>query len=148
MNLAEFGEYKEKIGTKIRALPEIKALLGTGANVDKQVLDMLYIPGIVSDARTYILFDTDVPRVVDFEIKDVRIIIQVISHKSVVNRTNSSELGNRNDLISKYIDMELNGSRDFGIGRLALSNVSIVRTDEGYYGRQLVYMASEFNDRR
>ena len=41
MNLAEFGEYKEKIGTKIRELPEIKALLGTGANVDKQVLDML-----------------------------------------------------------------------------------------------------------
>lgn len=61
---------------------------------------------------------------------------QFISYSS---KSISSRFGIRTDLLASRVDTLLNGSTEFGFGKLSLSSVTRLSPNTDYYGRALKY---------
>lgn len=153
MYLRELGLYKQKIFVKIRQSDDIKEIL-LGKNYDVELVDdlldehifpYLYIPETQTTAKTYICVDVVVPKVPNFSIKNLKIIVWVFTHKSLMRYSKKGYIGTRTDILSDVLDGLLDTSRDFGIGRLKLEGVDLFTSEKQYYGRVLTYSASDFN---
>lgn len=153
MYLKELGSYKYTIFTKIRNSDDIKEiLLGKNYNVeivddllDEHIFPYLYVPETQQTAKSYICVDVVIPKVPNFSIKNLKIIIWVFTHKSLMNYSKKGYVGTRTDILSDILDKMLDTSRDFGIGRLKLEDVGLFNSEKQYYGRTLTYSASDFN---
>ena len=153
MYLRELGLYKHTVFTKIRNSDDIKEiLLGKNYNVeivddllDEHIFPYLYVPDVQSEAKTYICVDVIVPKVPNPSIKNLKIIIWVFAHKSLMRYSKKGYIGTRTDILSDVLDRLLDTSREFGIGRLKLEDVGIFNSEKLYYGRVLTYSASDFN---
>ena len=155
MNLYELGKYKNTVISVICGNDDIcKAIFGDSYNVSdiddelfgEQVLPYLFVPGAQEDAKVYVCVETAIPRTIGFELKDVKLIVQVVCHKDLIKYRKKGYSGNRTDILSDMVNRQLNSSRDFGIGRLKLESVDIINTDK-FYGRSMIYKCPDFNVR-
>lgn len=107
-------------------------------------------------AKSYICIETYVSNVVDDAVKDIGIIINVFCHKSLVDLPTADNnkmvkngyAGNRVDQIVDCIDRNLNGKLGMGIGRIRLkprTPITIIQPANGYYGKCIEYIVSDFN---
>jgi len=153
MNLQELGAYKQTFLSKLRTSSEVKEIL-LGNDYDEEIVDeildkhifpFLYIPDTQTEEKTYVCVDVVVPQTLNFSIKNLKIIIYVFCHKYLMKYKKAGQIGTRTDILSNIIDEKLNGSREFGIGRLALQSVELFMSEKTYYGRILTYSASDFN---
>ena len=54
-------------------------------------------------------------------------------------------LGTKADVLAMNVDRLLNGSEDFGIGKVRLLNNDVYKPNNNYYGRCITYEVMAFN---
>lgn len=117
--------------------------------------DLPFIYALINDNRNAIFIDTIITRANGESIKEMTVIIEVMCHKSNLqlntqdkNRYFKKGLsGNRLDMIVQEIGLQLNSSRDFGIGRFKVSPRNPVKSyfaNENYFGKVLTYTCEDF----
>lgn len=157
-NMKELTEYPDIIVQKIINSKPIIKLLHNKQQVevpdDSVIYDKVYpydyIPDVINDESAFVCVDSDIVKVSNNIVKAVDIYIYIFVHYKLMKLPNFFKTkGNRRDKLADEIDMLLNGSRDFGIGKLNLMSARRVRSNaRDYTGRLLVYRASDFNQDR
>lgn len=155
MKLQEIPDFRATAMTKFCESQAIKDLLTNTENSSAAAGDLImhnifpyaHVPGTSTTARTYITMELFVPRVQNKTFKQVRLVYYVFSHETLISvaDNDSGKMRLRHDLIAQEIDSIMNGSRDFGLGRLSLANTADFSPIENYYGVVLTYDADEFN---
>ena len=150
MKLNEFFDYKNLLMKDICSSAEIVHLLTNNdeASVPNlalrytQVFPYEFVPDTVSEAKTFVCFDVDILEVKSRTLYTPVIYVWVFTHKSKM-RTEDGRIVV--DELACEIDNILNGDRRYGLGELALKTVRRFVPIDDYYGRALVYQASDFN---
>lgn len=131
--------------------------------VDKDILLKDYIYKTISieptadETKSYICIETYIPEVESNAIKTIGIIINVFTHSSLIELTKEERAkyipfglaGTRIDMILDLVDRCVNGKRNVGIGKIRLrprNPVAIYQPVNGYYGKSVEYLISDFND--
>ena len=82
--------------------------------------------------------------------QDFKLFVTVICHKGFMEldpRKHTGVIGNRRDNLVRKIDLLLNGSDIFGIGKLSLVSVRTAPSPVGFTTRELTYKVSDFKDK-
>ena len=158
-NLDEIVDFPREVINKICESQEIIGLLAdkptaTIEDIEdnngelKYMFDYDYIDETITEISSFICVDTIITKVGNDHIKDVKLLVWVISHKQHMKLDRTlfkGYKGNRRNNIVKYIDKLLNGSDDFGIGALQLQSVSNITLPSNFTGKQLIYTVPSFN---
>lgn len=151
--LEEIPEYKTDLLQEFLNNEKIVTYIG---NNDKEIQDPVdligvnvfpfpYVPDTQTEVKAYICMDIYVPRVKDKIFKDVRIVINVFSHKEMCTYNGKSRV----DLINIEVDKILNGNNNFGIDEVQLVSVSpYFDAGNKFSGKQMIYNVQNFNQRR
>lgn len=166
------GSYKDEFLTPITNSKDIKDILLVGTEysdemwygkedndedygiVYKQIFPYLYINETQTDVKAYICFDTDIPRIPTSTIKEMKLIVWCLCHKSCMKYSKTEYSGTRVDILADAVerslrqaevDSEKNGKSKFGIGRLHLDSVTYMTSqNKEYYGRQMIFTVPDF----
>jgi len=155
--LKELGTYKQKIISALSTSDDIKSLLlgGDYENQDyevddelkKYILPHLFTEGTQTEVQSYIFVETFMPKFGN-SVKDIKTVVQVLSHRDQINYQKDGYIGTRPDICAEMIEAILIGdkaiARSFGIGSLTLTYVGILDKFTKYYGRELVFEVPDF----
>ena len=143
MNLSELGEYKHKVAALLAQDDTIINLLLGPVDDDADTDEMLlgdksistghiyefeYVPEINETADTYLCMETVVAKA-----------------PSDTAYRHTGVLGTKADVLAMNVDRLLNGSEDFGIGKVRLLNNDVYKPNNNYYGRCITYEVMAFN---
>jgi hypothetical protein len=117
--------------------------------------DTPFIYSSITDSRNCICIDTNISNADGESIKEMSITIEVMCNKANLQMDSESRMkyvtkglsGNRLDMIVEEIGLQLNSSRQFGIGKFkpAIRNpVHSYFPNEDYFGKVLTYTCSDF----
>lgn len=161
--LKELGEYKNLLSSIFINDSKIcKLLLGENyeeeiedldAELDKYIIPHLYVPDIITETKSYIMFETYVSNVSPTT-KMMKIVIEAICHKDIVRYKEKPKgyYGLRYDVLSQYIEELLCPTGDeekkkiikkFGIGGLEMKPDNIFLTTD-FIGRTLTFCVPTF----
>ena len=156
-HIDELVDYNQLIVNRILSSQEVMALIANDPNLDldsdeaadweDHVYDHAWIDETVQEAGAFITVDVDVPELSSGTIKEMRVYVEVLVNKSYMKLSPSlfkGYKGNRRDNIVRYVDKLINGSYDFGIGKLDLVNVRTVTTANKFAGKLLTYAVYDF----
>ena len=107
----------------------------------RYVFPIPYVPETTEEASTYVCLRLSVPTVQSKTVKDVAIYIYVVTHKDLMR----AKGGLRIDKMAERVDAILNGSTNYGLGRLKLDKIDDVYPAKDYYGLILKYVNADFN---
>lgn len=116
------------------------ALPALGLRYD-QVFPYHWLSNTITEQKSYLCFSASVPKVSTSTVKTVLLKIWIFSHEGIMRTSN----GPRIDLIAAAIDDLLNGSPEFGIGRVELKNTTEISPAKDFYGHALTYEVQDFN---
>lgn len=150
-NLEEFTTYKQTLMKAICTSQPIVDLLkldtddpeitGKDMRYDR-IFPYNYVPLVTERATTYVCFAVTAPYVKDDIISELQLTIFVFTHQDIM-RTDS---GMRTDLLISEIDKLINGSTEYGFGKVSLKMVDILQVPcRGYSGLYSVYSVKDFN---
>lgn len=149
MQLGELYEYKNQLMQDILTNPEIVRLMTNGNDMDDpkklaytQVFPYEYIPETVEHGTTYICFDVDVQKTIDDTYMRYAIYVWIMTHKS---KLRLPEGGVRPDKIATEIAETINGSWQYGLGKLDLYASKRWAPTSDYQGKVLTFHALELN---
>lgn len=156
--LDELVEFPLKAIHLIGSNPTVVQLLTNNPNIDmnsdeadqiydRYIFDYAYVDSTTEEAEAYICVESEVPNVQSMTIKNMKLFVTVFCHKKYMSLdpTKFEKLsGNRRDNLTRYIDLMLNGSEIFGIGKLSLESARIVSSPNNFTARELVYEVPEF----
>ena len=151
MQLEDFFDYKNQCAEDILTSRELVRLITDDPDYDmskagelmyKQVFPYEYMPETVEHGRTYIFCEVEAQRVSDDLTFTPVIYIWILTHKS---KLRLPEGGVRTDKIVSEIAKELNGSHEYGLGRLDLYAVRRFSPLADYNGKMMTFHAKEFN---
>ena len=155
--LDEIVDYSHKIINKIILSPDVMRLIANTSDYDPNsddaerweahVNDRNWIEDTIQAPGAYILVDAELTKAPTGSIKNMTVSIQVVCEKSFMQLTNDifpGIKGNRRDNICRQTDLLINGSRDFGIGRLNLVSATLASAPEGFTSRVLTYEVPDF----
>lgn len=167
-NFYPLGKNKEIIAKALGDDDNIVSLLMPEYNPEENILDKdvllknyihktISIESTVSKAKSHICVETYITDIESNAIKTIGIVINVFVHNSLIELTNKERsklipfglAGNRIDCLLDLIDRCINGKRNVGIGKIRLSPrnpVSIYQPVNGYYGKTVKYLVSDFNN--
>lgn len=153
MWLEDFFDYKNKLMEDLCSSDEVVKLIRDSETVDVPDKNLIYshiypyefIPETVDHGNTYICFDVDIARVENKTFYVPVVYIWIFTHKSKLRCGKEFGGGLRLDKMASEIDKILNGSREYGLGELALTSVTRFSPILDYQGRVLVYTARDFN---
>ena len=94
-----------------------------------------------TEAETFLCFDIEAPRIIGRAFTEFRIYFWIMTH----DRRIVTPKGLRGDLLSSEIEKVMNGSKDFGIGRVELKSWGRFAPAEKFHGRSLIYETVDFN---
>ena len=150
-------DYNQLVCNKILASQEIMGLISNmpdlnldsdaAAEWEDHVIDHAWVDDTVQEAGAFVTVDVDIPSVQNGTIKDMRVYVEVLVSKTYMKLSPSlfkGCKGNRRDNIVRQIDLLLNGSHEFGIGRLDLRNIRTVNTANKFAGKLLTYDVADF----
>lgn len=109
--------------------------------VNTYVFSYPHVIDTVTEEATYVTMKVSVPRVYNKTYKGFLIYIYIFTHEKLIQTKN----GLRTDLMAEEIERLLNGSLDFGLGRLELTSVEDFSPAPNFYGIIMKYEASDFN---
>lgn len=148
-NLSDFTSIKKKVLHTILSDRECVDLITNDSDIrlpaesllDKQVFLYDWIDDTVTEAKTFISVDVDVPYVDSIATANFDLFIYIAVHKSLMSM--NGEI--RRDALASRIDYLINGNLDFGFAKVELSNVSRFRQGKEFFGRTLVYRVHHYN---
>lgn len=108
----------------------------------KQIFPYEYVPETIEHGHTFICCDVDVQSVTSKTYLNPTLSIWVFTHKSKLRLPQG---GVRTDQLVCEINKVLNGSRYYGLGELNLYSVRRFATLTDFQGKQMVFLANEFN---
>lgn len=154
------GKSKDLITKKIISNQDIVDLISTNILpselIYENIFDTLTIDIPQDERKTYITMDAVVSSVENRHIKSVDIIIHVFTHLKLLKLSTSEQqkyytrgfFGNRIDVLIDLLVRMLDGSDEFGIGRLQLkprSPMSVIHPSTKHYGKSLIFYTCDFN---
>ena len=150
-------DYNQRICNKILSSQEVMALIANDPDLDldspeaaqweDHIIDHAWVDDTVQESGAFVTVDVDVTDMSSGTIKDMRVYVEVLVSKTYMALTPSlfkGVKGNRRDNIVRQIDKLLNGSYDFGTGRLDATNIRTVTTANKFSGKLITYMVSDF----
>lgn len=155
--LIELGSYKQKIISALSTSDNIKKLL-LGENYENEDYDVddelkkyiypfLFTEETQTNVQSYIFVEIFAPKISN-STKDVRVLIQVLSHRDQIDYQKDGYLGTRPDICAQMIEKILIDNkelaREFGIGSLTLEYVGVLDKFTKYYGRELGFTVPNF----
>lgn len=118
----------------------------------KCFFDYEYIPGTIQEVLCAVCTDADIASVQNGEIKTLELYISVLCSQSMMKldkKIFTGWVGNRMNNLIRYIDLQLRGNRDFGIGQLELKSVRTVASGNiNFAKKQIMYQIPDFNIKR
>lgn len=160
MNLEELGEYKHKVATLLANDENIiEALLGDVSQEDDtdemllgnssskgHIYEFEYVPDINETTDTFICMETVVASAPTDASYRVYLYVFPCCHKKIMESYKKPGMyGTKADMLAVYIDKKLNGSKEFGIGRVRLISNDVYKPIKNYYGRCITYEVVDFN---
>lgn len=117
--------------------------------------DVPFIYASIPDNRNAVFIDTTISRADGESIKEMTVSIEIMCHKTNLKLDTQDRIkyikkglsGNRLDMIVQEVGMQLNSSREFGIGRFKVSPRNPVRSyfpNNDYFGKVLTYTCEDF----
>lgn len=106
-----------------------------------QVFPYHWLSNTISEEKSYLCFSVTVPRVRSSVIKDVTMKIWLFSHDGIMRTPN----GPRIDLMAAAVDDILNGSTQFGFGKVDLISTREISPARDFYGYMMEYEVQDFN---
>ncbi len=156
-HIDELVDYNQLIVNKILNSQDVMALIANdptlnldsdeAAEWEEHVFDHAWIDDTVQEAGAFITVDVDIPNLASGVIKEMRVYVEVLVSKSYMKLSPSlfkGCKGNRRDNIVRQVDKLINGSYDFGIGKLDLVNIRTVTTANKFAGKLLTYEVFDF----
>lgn len=151
-NLEEFTTYKQTLMKAICTSKSIVDLLKqdtddpniTGKDLRyERIFPYNYVPLTTEHATTYVCFAVTAPYVKDDIITELQLTIFVFTHQDIMR----TDKGMRTDLLISEIDKLINGSTEYGFGKVSLKTVDILQVPcRGYSGLYSVYSVKDFNN--
>ena len=156
-HLDELIDYTSKIIAALSNSPEVVGLIVDKApsevteadmdNARNKMFDFDYIDETVQSAGAFIMVDADMVAAPTGTIKDLEVYVQIAVSKTYVKLSPTifkGMRGNRRDNLSRQIDLLLNGSRDFGIGKLQLVTARTANVPPSFTSKMLTYRIPDF----
>lgn len=157
-NLDPAIDYASNIVKKLAQSQKVVALIFDDPDIDMdgskaqsvcdtRIFDYNFVDETVKEVGAYILVEADVVKRPTGATNRYEINIYVVCHKTYMKldpKKFKGMRGNRRDNISRCIDELLEGSREFGIGKLHLVGFDTVGAPMKMSARQLVYLTPEF----
>ena len=154
--------YKENVILAIADSQKVLGLLGDDPNidiesdeaeklVDRNIFDYDYVNGTVKDATSYIMVETEMEQPTSGSMNRWVVYVQVVCYKNYVpldKKKFKGVKGNRRDNLVRGIDLLLNGSRDYGVGKLTLVHVGPASVPEEFSSTMLTYEITDFRNER
>lgn len=113
------------------------------------IFDYNQNPNTINDVITFITVQVHIPNTYasDKTYVNPEVEIWIISHENHMKVDNIPKVNmNRNDYLSILIDKELNGSTEFGIGKLMLACNIEGSFQQDYLFRKLLFRTKDAND--
>lgn len=157
-HLDEIIDYKKTIIDKIGLSQKVVGLLLDNPTIDMSsdaaykvfddnLFDYDYIESTQTAAIPLVMVDVEVPSIPTGTMKNMLIFVQVAVPKSQMklDTTKFKKIkGNRKDNLLRQIDLLLNNSSGFGIGKLKLESVGVASVPSGYTSTLLTYSIPDF----
>lgn len=155
-HLDEIIDYNNLVISKILSTSEVMKLVSDGRYApddddaekwEDHINDHGWIDESVQEAGAYVLVDTEVTKAPSGSVKRMTLIVEVVCNKSFMKLDRNKfpgVKGNRRDNICRQIDLLINGSPEFGIGRLQLSSATLAAAPEGFTARLLTYTVPDY----
>ena len=157
-HLDEIVDFKRAIINALASSPDVVGLLLDDPNVDMEsdeayavreenIFDYDYVDETQTTAKSYVMVEVEVPSS-GGTMKDLVIYVQVVVHKSLMTLDTTKfkgVKGNRKDNLIRQIDLLLNNSREFGIGKLLPESVTLARVPVRFSSTMLTYSCPNFS---
>lgn len=151
----ELLEAKTLIRNKIYDTQEIVALVLDKPGITEDdtyyeealdhILDYRYVDETVQQAGAWVMTEIEYNESYTAAMRIVDIYVEVLCSKRFMSLTNWTGIkGNRRDNILARVDVLLNGSREFGIGRLRLIGVTVGNVPNDFTSLCLHYQIPDF----
>lgn len=149
MHLDEFFHYKNQLLDDLLTDEEILHLINSDVTPEEaqtlvwnQVMPVEYYPETIEKGKLYLCCDVDIRRVPSSLIYSPTLYIWIFCHKDLLRLR---EGGVRTDKLCHLIDQKLNGSFEYGLGKLELQSVNRFALMSDYSGKVMAYEATDFN---
>lgn len=100
-----------------------------------------YVPETIEKQSVFITMQSGITDTNNFSVRDVVLTVYIFAHEGLMELLQ----GARTDIISGYLDNEINGFGEIGIGRLQLKESSEFVPIQDYYGQALIYTLQDYN---
>lgn len=160
MNLKELGNFKLSVLNEFAKSKEIVGILLPNHTEDDDIDALLfgdgttsgcmfpweYVPDTQEETKSFVCVETEIAESKTTASYSVYVYVFTFCNKKIMDIADTTMFGTRADLLAHYADSILNGSSNFGIGRLNLVDASIYKPNNSYYGRLLTYECPGFNN--
>lgn len=160
-HLDEIIDYNSEAINKIISSTEVMRLISNELNYnpddeaaerwEEHVNDHNWVDDTIQEVTAYVLIDSEMVKAPSGSVKTMALYVQVVCHKQYMKLDSDmfpGVKGNRRDNICREIDLLLNDSKDFGIGRLELTSATLANAPEGFTSRVLTYQVPDFAKER
>lgn len=174
-NMYVVGAYKKNLLSRLKLNKDFQlALLNTELDSstpkDKKIIlnqsfkecvfDHAFVPGTTTEEHIFVCMEVTCPYADAVTWKDLYIHFYIFTPKMSVQWETDDELetrsilesrgyiGNKIDMIVDIVDRQINGLKHEALGSIKLApreGMQIFSYVDGYYGKQLTYMATDFN---
>ena len=149
--------YKQTIIDSISKSQEVLALISNDPNIDissdkaldiieNNIFDYPYIDDTTQIATAFIMIESDIVEVVG-AMKTIELYVQVVVDKLFMDLKGCSFIGlkgNRLENITRFVDLLINNSPEFGIGKISLASDITAPVPSRYASKILTYSTSNF----
>ena len=149
MQLHELFDYKNQLMKDLLTNERIVELLDTDVDIEhaqslaySRVFPFEYLPDTVQDGTVFICFDVDVIQALNSTFYEPYLSIWIFAHRS---KLRLPEGGVRTDRICEEIAETINGSMQYGLGKLELMAMKRFAPMTDYLGKVVTFKAKDFN---
>jgi len=160
-HLDEIIDYKKKIINLLGMSQKVVGLLLDNPDIDmtssaaydvftNNLFDYDYVDSTATEAKSYIMVEVETVATSP-TMKDVYTHVQIVVPKTTMKLNTTifrGIKGNRKDNLARQVDLLLNNSDDFCIGKLQLSKVLLATVPETFTSTMLTYIVPDFGRNR
>ena len=160
--LDDLISYKENVIAALSQSQDVMGLLANNPNLDlesseaediveRNIFDYDYIDGTLERHDAYIMVDDELVQPSSGTFNRWLLYVQVVCAKTfndIDKKMFRGVKGNRRDNLARSIDVLLNGSRDYGVGKLVLMSVAPATVPDKFTSLLLTYEIRDFRAER
>lgn len=160
--LDDLISYKENVIAALSQSQDIMGLLANNPNLDlesseaediveRNIFDYDYIDGTLERHDAYVMVDDELVQPSSGTFNRWLLYVQVVCAKTfndIDKKLFRGVKGNRRDNLARSIDVLLNGSRDYGVGKLVLMSVAPATVPDKFTSLLLTYEIRDFRAER